>query len=127
MCLLADEHILDTAWADAFAQTGVALDRALGSGPQEAQELRERIEALRSAPSALEAARSKREEHAADRAKFQQLLESLQARPPPQSSAITATRLAKMTSCSALWQSPVAWHQVDSQAANGSMEARAQV
>ncbi|KAK9842247.1 hypothetical protein WJX81_002558 [Elliptochloris bilobata] len=45
---------------------------------QEAQELRERIEAMRTAPSALETARARREEHAADRAKFEQLLDNLQ-------------------------------------------------
>jgi hypothetical protein len=55
--------------------------RAAARRAQEAAQLRGEIKALREAPSALDVARARRDEHAADRAKFAQLLDNLQARP----------------------------------------------
>ena len=45
---------------------------------QENERLAAQIAAMRDEPSPLEAARGKRDEHLADRAKFQKLIESLQ-------------------------------------------------
>ena len=50
------------------------------AGAQENERLAAQIEALRSAPSPLEEARAKRDEHIADREKFAKLIDSLQAR-----------------------------------------------
>ena len=50
-------------------------------GLQENEELSARIEAMRSQPSPLAAAKAKQEEHISDQEKFKKLIENLQVHP----------------------------------------------
>jgi hypothetical protein len=72
------ERCTCSAWVGDACKKGV---RAAARRAQEAAQLRGEIEALRDAPSALDVARARRDELAADRTKFAQLLDNLQARP----------------------------------------------
>ena len=81
--VMATTASTDMVFADGVLQCMSLIWKTPQLRVQEAEELRGLIEALRSAPSALEAARARREEHAADRAKFAQLLDNLQARAVP--------------------------------------------
>ena len=73
------------------------------------------MEALRGAPSPLEEARAKREEHIADREKFAKLIDSLQARAAARTgiSLVSSGRPASVH-VSALLSShaPQSWRQV---------------